>query len=338
MTLTRLSAGTTTIPSGIRATRCSKAVTAGAVVVIPAATVNPSGGFVAQRRARPRNKRLRRSARSIRPSSASRLGHFSTIARSRSSETCQCSASSGASAAASASRRGSTSSISSKSSVRARSRAKRSASVLPIALAANDFDEGKQPVQWIDRRRDRLVCVERLECAADALLELRIPDRDQPRQQQPATARPHECLGDGAHRAVVGKQDAAFGEAKGVLAEALDHSCGKCVGERSVRRDGEDGWPFGRPFRHSRVPLSVIGIDLGVPTSNHSPWWTAPKQRPSSIARSHRRLVEKGPSGASRSSRFDIICTPVKTNGATWLLSRRRRRPLRSIWKSPMPL
>ena len=51
---------------------------------------------------------------------------------------------------------------------------------------------------------------------------------------------------------------------------------------------------------HSRASASSVAVMAGgVPTSNHSPWWTVPKQRPSSIARSHRMLVENGPSGAS---------------------------------------
>ena len=41
-----------------------------------------------------------------------------------------------------------------------------------------------QPFQRLDRRRDRLLAVERLEQAADPLIDLRIADRHQPRQQQ----------------------------------------------------------------------------------------------------------------------------------------------------------
>ena len=43
--------GSTTIPPGIRATRATSAATAGADVVIPAATVKPAGGSSAQRSA-----------------------------------------------------------------------------------------------------------------------------------------------------------------------------------------------------------------------------------------------------------------------------------------------
>ena len=52
--------GSTTAPSGRRATRASKAATAGAAVVIPAAMVKPVGGRVAQRSAMARSRRLRR--------------------------------------------------------------------------------------------------------------------------------------------------------------------------------------------------------------------------------------------------------------------------------------
>ena len=75
-----------------------------------------------------------------------------------------------------------------------------------------------------------------------------------------------------------------------------------------------------------------------MPTSNHRPWWTAPKQRPSSIARSHRMLVENGPSGASRSNRLDTIWMPVKTKGATLLFSRRGELPVRLHVKVALPV
>ncbi len=48
------------------------------------------------------------------------------------------------------------------------------------------------------------------------------------------------------------------------------------------------------------APLRIASAFLmfgGAPMSNHRPWWTMPKQRPAAIARSHRMLVEKGPSG-----------------------------------------
>jgi hypothetical protein len=53
----------------------SRRATAGAVVVIPAATTNPAGGAERQLRSTALSSRLRRSARSIRPRSASRRGH-----------------------------------------------------------------------------------------------------------------------------------------------------------------------------------------------------------------------------------------------------------------------
>ena len=82
------------------ATRSSSAATAGAAVVMPAATVKPLGGERFQRSAIACSSRLRRSARSIRLWSARTAGQRSRIARSRSSDTSQCRAMSPASSAA----------------------------------------------------------------------------------------------------------------------------------------------------------------------------------------------------------------------------------------------
>ena len=130
---------------------------------------------------------------------------------------------------------------------------------------------------------------------------------------QPAAAGADEGLGQRPHRAVVGQQDAPAGERQR-LAAVLPHQPGdERVREAAMRRDSEDRGPAAR--QASTRAASVARIEAGVPTSNHRPWWTAPKQRPSAIARSHRMLVEKGPSGASLSRRLETIWMPVKTIG-----------------------
>ena len=107
----------------MRATRPTSAATAGAAVVIPAATVKPGGGSLFHRSATRRITRLRRSVRSIAPRSASMPGHRSTISCSFSSACSQCLARSLDSPTASRRRLGSISSTSSASSARARSAA-----------------------------------------------------------------------------------------------------------------------------------------------------------------------------------------------------------------------
>ena len=189
----------------------SDAATAGAVVVMPAATVKPD-----RRRFRPTLRKSRAEAGCAgRPGRCAqarrdRRGHSSMIARSRSSESCQCSASSAASTAASASFARIDLLDQQRSNVRARSA--RQPQRLRAALAPSPRTNSasiSSRSQRFDRRRDRLAVVDRLQRAADPLIQLRIADRDQPRQQQPASAGPHERFRDRPHGAVVGKQDTA---------------------------------------------------------------------------------------------------------------------------------
>ena len=70
--------------------------------------------------------------------------------------------------------------------------------------------ERKRSLGRVDRLW-RLVVARRLERAADPLAEIGIADRNQPGQEEPAAAQPHERLGHGADGAIVGKQDAALG-------------------------------------------------------------------------------------------------------------------------------
>ena len=106
------------------------------------------------------------------------------------------------------------------------------------ALSAVPSPSRRSPPASASARADRSPAgspplVDPVERAADPLVELGIADRDQPRQQQPAAARPDERFGDGAHRAIVGQQDAARGQRQRVLAEARDQARGKRVGEAS---------------------------------------------------------------------------------------------------------
>ncbi len=123
-----------------------------------------------------------------------------------------------------------------------------------IESAANDRRQCQRSFERVDRRRDRLA-VGRLERAADAVVELGIAERDQARQQQAGTALAHKSLGERAHRAIVGKQDPPAGKAQRVTPEALDQPGGERIGERAVRRDGEDRRVLRQPIRHPPAPL-----------------------------------------------------------------------------------
>ena len=200
----------------------ARPATAGAAVVMPAATVKPVGRSLAQRSAMRAKQpvaavgqvdraKLGERARPMvddRPQPIERhLPVRGEIGRVR---------------GRSASARGSTSSTSSASSVRRKVLREPKRLGAAAVLAPNDVGQRQQPVERIDRRRNRLAIVDRVERAADPLVELGIADRDQPRQQQAAAAGANEGLGDGAHGAVVGQQDPALGQAQRVAAEALD--------------------------------------------------------------------------------------------------------------------
>ena len=166
-----------------------------------------------------RNRRLRRSVKSIRPRSARSDGQRSRTAEKRSSAFSQCAASSGASDTASASRVGSTSSIIRASIVRASSAARRSASAADSSGLAHQRCQQRQTLERIDRGRDRIAVVGRIERTADALVELRIADRDQSRKQQAGAARADKGVGHGADGAIVRQQDAPRGQPKRIASE-----------------------------------------------------------------------------------------------------------------------
>ncbi len=79
-------------------------------------------------------------------------------------------------------------------------------------MALDQPGEQEQPLDRLDRGRDVLPVPERLERAADPLVELRIADRDEPRQEQPAAGAPDEGVGDRPGGAVVGDEDDSGGE------------------------------------------------------------------------------------------------------------------------------
>ena len=194
------------------------------------------------------------------------------IARSRSSDTCQWRASSVPSSTASASRCASTSSINRASSVRARDPAP--AAMLrrccPPRLRTSSARANSRSSGSIGAR-DRRTILDRVEHSADALVELGVADRHQPRQQQAAPAGANESLGDRADRAVVGEQDASPSKLERIPSERA----GSARWRAHPRRNGDRGWYRRWGARQPRQAFSsaasVIPIDLGVPTSNHRP-------------------------------------------------------------------
>ncbi len=248
--------GSTTIPSGIRATRATSAATAGAAVVMPAATVNPGGGSSFHRSASRCSKRLRRSARSIAPCSAKQLRPVLVDQLQLRERVLP--------VAREVVRLGHRLLEPSRIDLLDQQRIERPREVggqpqaSPRVPSPGTIDARRSSRSvGIDRRRDRLTLVDPIERAADALIELGIADRDQPRQQQAAAARSNERLGHAAHGTVVRQQDAALRQRQRVLAEARDQPRCKRIGERAMRGNGENGDPL--RVRHSPAPLPSSG-------------------------------------------------------------------------------
>ena len=166
-----------------------------------------------------------------------------------------------------------------------------------------------------------LAVIERLQRSADALVQA--PDRrsDQPRQQQPAAARADERVGDRAHGAIVGQQDAARAPGRAdrlpnrrispaASASANDRWAGMVKTAGRCARAGSDILErrFGHRDRLRAYRRRTTGPD-GRRRSSALPRSRGPTGGWSRTApRAHRAA------GASTA-----IWTPVKTNGATWL-------------------
>jgi hypothetical protein len=70
-------------------------------------------------------------------------------------------------------------------------------------LPANQGSDRQLPSQRLDGGRHRFACVRRVERAADPVVEVRIADRDQTRQDQASAASAHEGFGHSSDGAVV---------------------------------------------------------------------------------------------------------------------------------------
>ena len=93
--------------------------------------------------------------------------------------------------------------------------------------------EQHQPPHRLDRRRHRRF-VERLERRAEPLADLRIADRDQPRQQEAAARAAHERILDRAQGAVARHQHDPAGKPGLAFAEARDQPRRQRVREGAV--------------------------------------------------------------------------------------------------------
>ena len=109
-----------------------------------------------------------------------------------------------------------------------------------FAGGADEVGEAQQAVERIDRGGERVGRVGGVERTPDAVVELGIADRDQAGEQEAATTRPDEGLGEGADGAVVGEQDSAAGKGERVAGVGSDKARSEGVGEAAVCGDGID--------------------------------------------------------------------------------------------------
>src|SRR3546814_11888928 len=92
------------------------------------------------------------------------------------------------------------------------------------------------PYTTLFRSRNRFA-PQRFQCSADPFVELRIADRHEAREQQPAAGAAHERVRDSAGGTVVGNEDQPLGEAGLLFAVAGDDAGSERIGEGAVRRD-----------------------------------------------------------------------------------------------------
>ena len=108
-----------------------------------------------------------------------------------------------------------------------------------LARFGDEAGKHQLAVERIDRRRD-LRGAQRIERGADRLVQRRIADRDEPRQQQAAFCTPDERVADRARGAVVGQQHQPARERQPVPAGAREQPGGKRIGEAAVQRHRVD--------------------------------------------------------------------------------------------------
>ena len=251
--------GSTTIPSGIRATRATSAATAGAAVVMPAATVKPAGGSSLQRSA----MRVQQPVAPLGEVDRAALGEQCRASARRSARSCssdcsQCRASSGVSATASrkparldlldqqahrACARGRRRGAGLRRTLR---RARRSRPASAVARAGRSPAATGSPRRSGRARRRSARRARGRRSGSGAAAAARQPLA---RTNASVTVRTARLLGSRIRPRA---------SAERVLAEARDQPGGKRVGERAVRRDGEDRRPA-RGVRHSRAPLPSAG-------------------------------------------------------------------------------
>jgi hypothetical protein len=78
------------------------------------------------------------------------------------------------------------------------------------------------PFERIDRRRDIAGQLDRVQCAANPLAKIRVANRNQPWQYEPAVAIADKRLSQGSDGTIVGKQDAAPRQGQRIAADGGD--------------------------------------------------------------------------------------------------------------------
>ena len=158
--------------------------------------------------------------------------------------------------------------------------------------------EQKPAAHGIDRRRDvelRLAFAHR---GHGELVLVDVADRpDRGKDQRASLRLAQERLAQMARRAAGRHQDERVGEPVGFAAVAVEHAGREGVDERCPGRDVEDA-AHGCPASQRSAAARFAGVS----TVNQPPRWGTPWSRPVAIALSHRRLKEKGASGASAKS------------------------------------
>ena len=114
----------------------------------------------------------------------------------------------------------------------------------PLPAPPHDRRQCQLPGERVDRARDGIGTIGRIERAADAVVEIGIADRNQPRQHEPIAADARTNASVSARTArLLGNRIRPPASAIGVPPVARDQAGGERVGEAAMRRDGENGRP-----------------------------------------------------------------------------------------------
>ena len=109
--------------------------------------------------------------------------------------------------------------------------------VLVSEFGAEQFGQPQPAADRIGGWWNLCPAAQRIEQRAQCLIQIKIANHCHPRQQHPATRKPHKCLGHDPLGAAVGQQQGQPGEAQILVGVAWDQPGDQRIGKAAVRGD-----------------------------------------------------------------------------------------------------